>query len=105
MAKYQGSGEGGSENPPVHSKAGTNHGMPREAPRLGHRGESVDEHPLEFARHAPSASHGNVHRYAPNHPAMAGMEHGAKAVHPYNDAKQQEYEHHGYTGNHNEDKR
>jgi hypothetical protein len=89
------------DNPPVTSKAMRTHGMPRHPTAVGHAGGTT-EPGMAHERHAPSkahhAEHGTVHTYSPDHPAMAGMHHGAKAKHPMHNSEQDTYEGHGYGG-------
>jgi hypothetical protein len=94
-------GEGGSENPPVHSKGETWHGKPWSPGKAEHPGD-VAEPAFKHERHEPSRvehkEHGTVHHYHHDHPAMAGAHHGSKAKHPHHDAEQAAYEKHGYGG-------
>jgi hypothetical protein len=107
-------GEGGGDNPRVTSKFDRMHGHPRKAGKVGHPGGTAhpgeghmkhEEHEPGFAheRHAPTKvtehPHGKQHTYAHDHPAMSGLEHGARAKHPMHDGEQAGYENeHGYHG-------
>lgn len=98
-----GSNEAG-ENPHVTSKFDRDHGMPRTPGKAEHPGDTA-EPTFAHERHAPTkvehASHGTVHHYGVDHPAMGGLEHGARAKHPTHDKEQAEYENeHGHHGGH-----
>jgi hypothetical protein len=70
------------DNPPVTSKFDRNHGEPR-SPGKVERPGGVAEPTFADTRHAPTAVMANgAHHYAPDHPAMGGLHHGAKAKHP-----------------------
>lgn len=89
------------ENPEVTSKFDRMHGEPRTPSKVEHPGNPA-EPMFSNQRHAPThaehAAHGTVHHYGVDHPAMGGLHHGAKAVHPMHDSAQAAYEKHGYSG-------
>lgn len=98
----RGAGDDGvGENPHVTSKYDRDGGMPRSPGKVGSPGHTA-EPTFGHERVAPSkvehAAHGKVHHYAPDHPAMGGLHHGTKAVHPTHDAERSAYEKHGYGG-------
>lgn len=101
MTKVRGAGEGRGENPTVTSKFDRDGGEPRTPAKVDKPGNPADP-TFAHGRHAPSrvehAAHGTVHHYGPDHPAMGGMHHGAKAVHPHHDAEQAAHESHGHGG-------
>lgn len=103
MAKVHSAGDNShGENPHVTSKFDRDHGEPRTPGKVSHPGGEAQPS-FSHSRHEPTSKHhdehGTVHHYAPDHPAMAGLEHGAKAKHPMHDKEQAHYEEaHGYSG-------
>jgi hypothetical protein len=86
----------------VTSKFDRDGGKPRTPGKVGHAGGTTEPtfgHERVAPTSAHHAEHGKVHHYAPEHPAMGGLNHGTKAKHPTHDAEQAAYENsHGYNG-------